>query len=74
MLFVINSMQLKDFEQRHGASRTARGRRTIGGNRLDITKWTRAQRAGAAYDKKDPLPDDIVEGLERGEEIMLARG
>lgn len=44
----------------------------IGGHHYDITKWTRAERAKHAFDKKDPLSDEIVKGLKEGKEIVLA--
>lgn len=65
-------IQLKTLQKQHGTSATQRGAPKIGGHKYDITKWSRAERAKAAFDKKDPLPDDIVQGLKRGEQIMLA--
>lgn len=35
----------------------------LGGQKYDITKMSRAQRAAAAYDKKDPLADVPVKDL-----------
>jgi hypothetical protein len=38
---------------------------TIGLQQYDISKFTRAQRAGAAYNGKDPLTDVFVKGLKK---------
>lgn len=44
----------------------------IGGDSLDNTGWSSAERKQHAFRKKDPLPKDILDGLEAGEVIGLA--
>ncbi|KAI8258455.1 hypothetical protein K4K58_003281 [Colletotrichum sp. SAR11_239] len=44
----------------------------IGGDSLDITGWSSAERKQHAFRKKDPLPKDILDGLKAGEVIGLA--
>ncbi|KAK2777745.1 hypothetical protein CKAH01_11942 [Colletotrichum kahawae] len=44
----------------------------IGGDALDITGWSSAERKEAAFGKKDPLPKNILDGLKAGEVIGLA--
>lgn len=43
----------------------------LGGDRFDITKWSRQERARHAFDKKDPLPDDVVKALKEGADVIL---
>lgn len=50
-----------------GAQRT-----TIGGDYLDISSWSSAERKKASFDKKDPLPRDIVKKLKEG--LILTPG
>jgi hypothetical protein len=44
----------------------------IGGDSLDISTWTSAQRKAASFDKKDPLPRDTVNKLKQG--LVLSQG
>ncbi|KAL0943661.1 uncharacterized protein CTRU02_201548 [Colletotrichum truncatum] len=46
-------------------------RSEIGGDSLDLTSWTSAQRKKAAFDKKEPLPKEILKGLKDGLVIGL---
>jgi len=66
---------LKNLRTVYGSSRIIFGRHatrmTFSGDGYDITKWSRKERAEHSFDKKDPLPDEIVRALERGEEIQL---
>jgi hypothetical protein len=52
--------KLKEYKSQHGTPK-------IGGTKYDITKMTRAERAGHAFDGKDPLADvsekDLKDGL-----------
>ncbi|EFY91751.1 hypothetical protein MAC_02341 [Metarhizium acridum CQMa 102] len=47
-------------------------RQAIGGDGLDISTWTSAERRVCAFDDKDPLPKDAVENLKRGLALGLA--
>ncbi|KAF6845041.1 hypothetical protein CMUS01_00430 [Colletotrichum musicola] len=38
----------------------------IGGDSLDITSWTPAERKKASFNKKDPLPKQILDGIKDG--------
>ncbi|KAF1351121.1 hypothetical protein BDV97DRAFT_163839 [Delphinella strobiligena] len=62
----------KSIEQQYGTDTVPISTKpTIGGHLYDITKWSREERAKHAFDHKDPLPDEIVQGLKEGKEIML---
>ncbi|KAF3941942.1 hypothetical protein ABW19_dt0206048 [Dactylella cylindrospora] len=41
------------------------------GIHYDITKWTSKERAKASFDKKDPLPKDVIAALKRGERLAF---
>ncbi|KAF6834027.1 hypothetical protein CPLU01_05160 [Colletotrichum plurivorum] len=43
----------------------------IGGDSLDITSWTPAERKKASFNKKDPLPKNILDGIKDGLVIGL---
>ncbi|KAF6819123.1 hypothetical protein CSOJ01_01508 [Colletotrichum sojae] len=43
----------------------------IGGDSLDITSWTPAERKKASFNKKDPLPKKILDGIKDGLVIGL---
>lgn len=47
-------------------------RRAIGGDGLDISTWSNAERRHYAFDKKDPLPKDTVKNLKEGLVLILA--
>lgn len=38
----------------------------IGGDKLDITTWTPAERRKAAFDKKDPLDKKMIDAIKAG--------
>jgi len=66
-------VQVKALENTHATPKSARATKgSLGGVEFDITKWTRAQRAKAAFDKQDPLPTEIIEALARGERVHMA--
>lgn len=44
----------------------------IGGDKLDITTWSSAERKKHAYDKKDPLDKQMVDALKQGLVMSLA--
>lgn len=56
---VTKFMQLQNHEQ-HGK----------GGQGMDITKWTRAERKKYSFDKKDPLADVPDKALRDGEVLI----
>lgn len=39
---------------------------TIGGDKLDITTWTSAERKKASFDKKDPLNKKMIDAIKEG--------
>lgn len=43
---------------------------TIGGDEYNIMKWTREERAEAAFDKKDPLADFTDEQIASGNLVL----
>lgn len=47
-------------------------RGVIGGDGLDISTWTSAERKKHAFDKKDPLPKDAAKNLKDGFVLALA--
>jgi hypothetical protein len=42
-----------------------------GGDSFNILEWTREQRAEYAFDKKDPLNDEVVEQLRKGAVLFM---
>lgn len=66
------SSQFKSIEEQYGTDTAPiSSKSTIGGHKYDITKWSREERAEYAFDHKDPLPDEILQGLKEGKEIMI---
>ncbi|CAG9993052.1 unnamed protein product [Clonostachys byssicola] len=47
-------------------------RRKVGGDGLDITTWTSAERKAASFDKKDPLNKTAIKNLKEGNVLVLA--
>ena len=45
---------------------------TIGGDKLDISAWSSAERKKHSFDKKDPFPKDIAKKLKEGLCLTLA--
>lgn len=67
----LTSIQYKALESEYGAPRTLLSRKNyLGGNYYNITKWSRQDRGELATDGKDPLPDDIIRGLRKGDRII----
>lgn len=48
-----------------------RSKGTIGGDSLDITSWTPVERKAAAFNKKDPLPKKVLDGIKDGMVVGL---
>ncbi|KAI0412080.1 hypothetical protein F5X98DRAFT_23540 [Xylaria grammica] len=57
---------LKAYTKDYGTSRTARGAPKIGGDSLDITTWSPAERKEASFDKKDPLSKKDIDAIKNG--------
>lgn len=49
-----------------GAPQVGRGKSTIGGDALDITTWSSADRKGYSFDEKDPLTAAEIKSLKAG--------
>ncbi|KAH7329698.1 hypothetical protein B0I35DRAFT_420681 [Stachybotrys elegans] len=47
-------------------------KRTIGGDYLDITTMSSAERKQASFDKKDPLSKEMIKKIKEGECLVLA--
>ena len=63
------SLQLRDYRQDYLWRPTILALATdnIGGDRYDLTKWSREERAEHAFDKKDPLAEFTDEQIEAGD-------
>jgi len=71
---ILNFEQFKNFEEAYTTQKPRSRKKSIGGHEYNITSWTRKARAEAAFDNKDPIPDDIVKAIRRGESVMLGPG
>lgn len=54
---------LKEYKKMHGP---------IGGDQLDLTTWTSAERKKHSFDKKDPLDKKMIDALKQGLVMQLA--
>lgn len=50
------------------------GRPGIGGDHLDITTWTSAERKKASFDKKDPMNKKMIDAIKKGLIMQPAKG
>ncbi|KAI1295809.1 hypothetical protein F5Y03DRAFT_399149 [Xylaria venustula] len=62
----------KKYAKDHGRSRSSRGAAKIGGDDLDITTWSPAERKSASLTKKDPFTKKDIEALKNG--LILSPG
>jgi hypothetical protein len=46
--------------------------RNIGGDNLDITTMSSAERKEASYEKKDPLSKEMLKKIAEGEVLVMA--
>lgn len=65
-------LKFKALEKQYGSGGYMKKNNSLGGESLNITKWTSAERAKHAFDKKDPLPPHVRKALKEGMDIMLA--
>jgi len=54
------------------SKRRKQGSSLIGGDALDITTWTSAERKKYAFDGNDPLPKEVLDALKAGD--VVGRG
>ena len=64
-------LQFQKFTKIYGSGEPGR-KKGIGGHHYDVTKWTRQERRAAAFDKKDPLSNEMIEAFKNG--AKLAHG
>ncbi|KAI0972850.1 hypothetical protein F4678DRAFT_427145 [Xylaria arbuscula] len=57
---------LKKYAKDHGTSRSSRGAAKIGGDDLDVTSWSSAERKEASFTNKDPFAKKDIEAIKNG--------
>lgn len=63
----------KSYQKNHGGSPPiGRSKSGIGGDALDITTWTSAERKQYSFDKKDPIKAAELKALKEGKVMCLA--
>ncbi|KAI1139469.1 hypothetical protein F5Y05DRAFT_378997 [Hypoxylon sp. FL0543] len=65
--------ELKKYEKDHGHSTGSKSQKktSIGGDALDITTWTSAERKEASFDHKDPLGKREIDAIKKGMVMQL---
>ncbi|KAI0376558.1 hypothetical protein F5Y04DRAFT_266047 [Hypomontagnella monticulosa] len=66
--------ELKEYEEQYAGLTGSMGRKktsVIGGDALDITTWTSAERKAASFDHKDPLGKREIDALKKGMVMQL---
>ncbi|KAI1406953.1 hypothetical protein F5Y13DRAFT_176016 [Hypoxylon sp. FL1857] len=66
--------ELKKYEEDYGSPASSvahKGTTSIGGDALDITTWTGAQRKEASFDHKDPLGKREIDAIKKGMVMQL---
>ena len=70
--FDTDTWQFHEYEDRwNSTGKVGHHGSVLGGDDLDITKWSREERAEAAFDKKDPLDDETIKRLKGGEQLCF---
>ncbi|KAI3319180.1 hypothetical protein HD806DRAFT_510258 [Xylariaceae sp. AK1471] len=65
--------QFKKYKKDYvGISFHGKGASQIGGDGLDITTWSPAERKAASFDKKDPVGKDGIDALKKGLVMRMA--
>lgn len=66
------SRHFKSYQKKHARSPPiGRSKSKIGGDSLDITSWTSAERKKYSFDKKDPLSAALLRSIKEGEVLSL---
>ncbi|KAK0666067.1 hypothetical protein QBC41DRAFT_281774 [Cercophora samala] len=60
------------FMSTYGRKKQTKPKSAMGGDNLDLTAWTPAERKAAAYDKKDPLGKKELDMIKQG--AVMSRG
>ncbi|KAI9693573.1 MAG: hypothetical protein M1820_009139 [Bogoriella megaspora] len=50
------------------------GKPQLGGEEFNIIKWTSKKRAEFNFEHKDPVPEEFLTAIARGEDVVLSRG
>ncbi|KAH8892352.1 hypothetical protein GQ53DRAFT_686303 [Thozetella sp. PMI_491] len=66
------ALSIKHYERCYGVSRPGSKAVGIGGDALDITTWTSAERKKASFDNRDPLGKAERDALKKGLVMQLA--
>ena len=60
------TLAVNKYRADHGTQKREKGKPTIGGDKLDLTAWSSAERAGHSYTGKDPLGKRERDALKQG--------
>ena len=64
-------LAVEKYRKDHGTQKSAKGKPTIGGDKLDLTAWSSAERAAHSYTRKDPLGKRERDALKQGMVMQL---
>lgn len=57
----------------HFSERAEKSQATIGGDYLDLTSWTSEERKKKHFRGQDPLPQNVVDAVQRGLVLQMSR-
>lgn len=63
---------VNNYRKQNGGMSGPRSPAKIGGDHYDVTSMSSAERKQAAFDKKEPLPKEILQALKNG--LLIGRG
>ncbi|GAB1211693.1 hypothetical protein ATERTT37_000817 [Aspergillus terreus] len=62
---------LQKYSGKHAKSHSPRQKGRIGGDSLDLTTWSSAERKAHSFEKKDPLGKEIMNAIKKGEVLQV---